>query len=228
MTSSAVFSSEFLRFFNDLSANQNREWFQANKARYETQVKQPMQRLLLDLNIGFAKRNVPLTADVKRSISRINRDVRFSNDKSPYKDYISGTLTRDAGEMSPGLVYLQFGKGEIFAGAGFYVLEPEALTKFRHAVADAPDRWQCVTSHLEAAGCPLEREGGLKRIPRGFEVYLESPIVEDIKLKAFVCKLRFSSEDITDTSLSERISDFALSALPLLDFGWQALDLKAP
>ncbi len=212
-----------LTFFNELQENQNRDWFHANKARYERDVKQPMQALLLDLNAKFAAANIPLAADPKRSISRINRDVRFSADKSPYKTYISGTMSREPGEMSPGLVYLQFDPRELFVGAGFYILEPPALSTFRQAIADGAEAWLAITAHLARSGHPLERTDALKRIPRGFEAHGGSPIENDLKLKAFVCKLRLAPNDLSDANLADRITGFARHALPLLDFGWKSL-----
>lgn len=212
-----------LTFFEELQQNQNRDWFHANKARYERDVKEPMQALLLDLNAKFASAGIPLAADPRRSISRINRDVRFSADKSPYKTYISGTISREPGEMSPGLVYLQFDPSELFVGAGFYIFEPPALGAFRQAIADDPDAWLALTAHLARSGHPLERTDALKRIPRGFEAHTGSAIENDLKLKAFVCKLRLESTDLGHANLADRITGFARHAMPLLNFGWKSL-----
>jgi uncharacterized protein (TIGR02453 family) len=212
-----------LTFFDELKENQNRNWFHANKARYEREVKEPMQGLLLDLNVKFASAGIPLAADPKRSISRINRDVRFSADKTPYKTYVSATMSREPGETSPGLVYLQFDPDKLFVGAGFYIFEPSALNAFRQAIADNADAWLALTSHLARSGHPLERADALKRIPKGFESNAGSVIENDLKLKAFVCKLRLEIADIDRANLAHRITSFASRAMPLLEFGWKSL-----
>jgi uncharacterized protein (TIGR02453 family) len=220
------FGPEFLAFFNDLSANQNRDWFQARKSDYENHVKYPMQALLMALNTEFEAAKIPLSADPKRSISRINRDVRFSNDKSPYKTYISGTMTREAGDMSPGLVYLQFGQDELFIGAGFYLFEPDALAAFRQAVAREPERWAALTDQLTQDGSPIERADTLKRMPKGMEEHATSPVADDLKLKSFVCKLRLTPSDFESPLLADKIVTFAKVAMPLLTFGWEALGIS--
>ena len=128
------FSADFLAFFRDLAANQNRDWFQTNKSRYEAIVRDPMRDLVVALSTALAERDLPLGGDPKRSITRINRDVRFSADKSPYKNYVAATFTHDPGEMSPGLLYLQLSPEESFAGLGFYAVEPADLASLRAAI----------------------------------------------------------------------------------------------
>jgi uncharacterized protein (TIGR02453 family) len=220
------FGPEFLAFFDDLSANQNRDWFQAHKSDYENHIKYPMQALLMALNKEFEAAEIPLSADPKRSISRINRDVRFSNDKSPYKTYISGTMTRDAGDMSPGLVYLQFGQDELFIGAGFYLFEPDALAAFRLAIARASDAWTALADQLTQDGSPIERTDTLKRMPKGMEKHATSPVADELKLKNFVCKLRLTPVDFESLLLVGKIVNFAKSAMPLLIFGWDVLGIS--
>jgi uncharacterized protein (DUF2461 family) len=69
----------------------------------------------------------------------------------------------------------------------------------------------------------LERADTLKRIPRGFEAHAGSPFEDDLKLKAFVCKLWLEPTDLCDANLADRIAAFARRALPLLEFGWKSL-----
>ena len=88
------FPPDALAFLRELTANNDRAWFLANKSRYETQVRDPVSSLVTDLAARLAKTKTPLRGDAKRSLFRINRDVRFSKHKNPYKTYAGATLTR--------------------------------------------------------------------------------------------------------------------------------------
>ena len=90
------FGPNALAFFKALKFHQSKEWFEANRGLYESDVLQPMVALLEDLTATFAKKRMPLKADGKRSIFRLNRDVRFSRDKSPYKTHAGALMTRSA------------------------------------------------------------------------------------------------------------------------------------
>ena len=217
------FSADFLTFFRDLAANQNRDWFQANKPRYEAIVRDPMRDLVIALSAALAERDLPLGSDPRRSITRINRDVRFSADKSPYKTYVAATFTRDPGEMTPGLLYLQLSPDESFAGLGFYAVEPADLALLRAAITARAVEWLAVTTALERTGHPLEQGEALKRMPKGFETHADAPFAGYLRLKAHVCKLRLGSDDL-GPDLPDRIADFAAACRPLLDFGWRALE----
>jgi uncharacterized protein (TIGR02453 family) len=116
-----------LDFFDRLAANKNRDWFQAHKAEYERLLRTPMIALVADLASRLAERGVPLTvADPAKAIMRINRDVRFAKDKSPYKTNIAATLTRTGERHAPGMLYLHVSPEGSFAGCGFYEIEPTA------------------------------------------------------------------------------------------------------
>jgi uncharacterized protein (TIGR02453 family) len=218
-----------LPFFEALAANQNREWFQANKETYETQVRAPMAALVDALSFAFAAHDIPLTGDPKRALFRIHRDVRFSKDKSPYKTNAGAVITRDGSKDSPGLLYVQVGGRRegghgSFTGIGFYGLEPKDLTVLRHAIADDPERWLAVRSDLNAAGLDFSSGYALARLPKGFEAHAGSPIEHDLKLRNLIVSRPIEAERLQDPALIDDIVDFAAAGLPLLRFGWSALD----
>lgn len=215
------FGPDFAQFLTDLAVEQNREWFQANKARYEAAVKTPCRDFIVAINEALSLGGIPLSGDPKRSLTRINRDVRFSNDKSPYKTYAAATFTREPGEMSPGLLYVSLSADECFAGAGFYAVDPVDLSTMRSAIASNSGTWIAVVSKLQQAGSPLELGAALKRMPKGFENFADSSVADALKLKAHVCKYRFTATDL-GPDLPQRIAAFVVDAQPLLDFGWQA------
>jgi uncharacterized protein (TIGR02453 family) len=216
------FSRDFLNFFRELEVNNTKDWFHANKSRFESSVREPFRDFLAAVNTELSKKNVPLSADLKRSVSRPNRDIRFSTDKSLYKTYIAGTLTREPGEMSPGLMYIQLSPTEMFVGAGFYEVQPEELTALRRAIRKKPDVWLTIERSLAKACHPLSRENTLKRMPKGFEDAVDSPVAEAIRLKGFVAKMALTPKDLTSPDLPKRIGTFGGSVLPLIRFGWDA------
>ena len=129
------FPTAATRFFRELAQNQDRSWSAEHKAEHEQFVKTPMSALQQAVTARLASTPLLLTGDPKRSVFCINRDVRFSSDKSPYKTNASGIWSRDGSKTSPGLVVFQFGAGEIFAAAGFYMPLPEDLHRLRAGMA---------------------------------------------------------------------------------------------
>lgn len=211
------------RFFKELSANQNRGWFAGHKVEYERAVKAPMGALLLAVTARLASTPLPLVGDPKRSMFRINRDVRFSADKSPYKINASCIWSRDGSKTSPGLVYFQFGANEIFAAAGFYTPMPEDLHRLRQGMALDPQGWLAVRKGLSQRGLALMTEGALVRVPKGFESTPEA-IRDDLRLKSWAVSQTIPLRTARSPELVETIAELALSCHGLLEFGWSALE----
>ncbi|MDB5482041.1 MAG: hypothetical protein JWO83_3094 [Caulobacteraceae bacterium] len=223
------FGAGALPFYEALAANQNRDWFQANKDLYETQVRAPLAALVEALSFAFAAHDIPLTGDPKRALFRIHRDVRFSKDKSPYKTNAGAVITRDGAKGSPGLLYIQVGgqrdggQGS-FIGIGFYGLEPKDLGTVRHAIADEAERWLAIRSGLSAAGLDFSMGYAMARLPKGFEAHAGSPVADALRLRNFIVSRPIAADRLQDPTLIDDIVSFASAGLPLLRFGWSALD----
>jgi uncharacterized protein (TIGR02453 family) len=215
------FSMAALGFLTDLAAKQNRDWFLAHKAVYDTECRGALIDLVLDLSAELARRKVPLQGDPKRSTMRINRDVRFSKDKSLYKTHLAATLTRSGAKMEPGMLYLHIHPTEAFAACGFYHAEPDELTAIRSAIARDPAGWRGLRDGLTRHGVALRPDPeALKRVPRGFETVAEVDIVDAVRMKSFVSVHPLDRAALGRPDLVTRIADFAVAALPLLQFGW--------
>lgn len=105
------FSPTDLAFLTGLAAHNDRDWFTAHRAVYDAGLKPTLEALIAALNPVLEARGLPLRGDPRKSQFRIHRDVRFSNDKRPYKTHVSATLTRTGpdgqwSKMSPGMIYL--------------------------------------------------------------------------------------------------------------------------
>lgn len=132
----AIFSNEFILFFKELSKNNNRDWFHQNKKRYETHVKKPFYAFVEEL-LDKTKSNIP----VKDAVFRINRDIRFSKDKRPYKNHVSAVISPGGRKnmQYPGL-YVHLEVGNVMIGGGSHMPDKENLTKIRRAILNEPKR----------------------------------------------------------------------------------------
>jgi len=215
------FPAGALGFFTELAANQNREWFLANKPRYETTIRDPMASLVGSLSLVLAVREIPLRGDAKTSLFRINRDVRFARDKKPYKTNIGAILSRDGTKRSQGILYLHVAPEGCFAALGFYMPEPDQLGALRAAIVARPESWRGI-----AAGLSLSREHLAARLPSGIEA--PSDLHETLRLKSFITRLPLNPSDFSSLDVIDRIAAFAEAGRPMLDFGWHALSSLPP
>lgn len=218
------FTPAATQFFTDLAANQDRAWFTAHKDLYETAVKAPMAALITDLAAELARRKIPLTGDPARSIFRIHRDVRFSRDKAPYKTHAGAVLTPDGRKSTPGLLYIHLDPAGSFMAAGFYHAEPPQLAKLRDAIAYNTEDFLALETHLHANGLAFSRDESLTRLPRGYDHAAASAAAWAIRLRNFTVQRPIKPAVLRKPTLPTEIADFAETILPLLQWGWDALE----
>ena len=219
------FGRRALTFFEDLAANQSRDWFLAHKDIYDGHIRRPMEALVESLAIAFAAHDMPLTGSAKASIFRIHRDVRFARDKNPYKTHAGAVMSRDGTKGGKGILYVQVGGEERpFMALGFYGPEPDDLAALRHAIAHAPDRWRAVEAALGDAGLTLSRGAAMARMPKGFEAFAGSSVAEVLKFRNLIVSCEIPVARIYEAGLIDDILTFARSGLPLLEFGRSAID----
>jgi uncharacterized protein (TIGR02453 family) len=129
------FSPAFFKFFDELTKNNNKEWFEKNRATYESEVKQPFRKLVEDITLKLSKDLPELNRDVSKSIFRINRDIRFAKDKSPYKNNVAAIFSRNGknDDDYPGF-YMHIGSKEIMIGGGKYFVPKPHLEKIRQEI----------------------------------------------------------------------------------------------
>ena len=219
----AGFGPQALPFLKALAFHQTKEWFDANKATFESDLKTPMGELVEDLTAAFAKAKIPLKGDRKSSVFRIYRDVRFAKDKSPYKTHQGAVLTRSGSKNDPGLFYVHVAPEGCFTAAGFYDPEPETLAKLRGAMARKPKAWKAMLAKLGEAELAPSSEYAMTRNPRGFEGVEDAEIVAALRLKSIVVQRPLAGPRIKQRGLIDDLQGFASAALPLLQWGWDAI-----
>jgi uncharacterized protein (TIGR02453 family) len=219
----AGFGPKALPFFKALKFHQSREWFEANRETYESAVKGPMGDLVEEVAERMRQAKIPIKGDRKSSLFRIHRDVRFSANKDPYKTNSGVVLTRSGGKNDPGLLYFHLSPEECFFAAGFYLPDPNRLARLRAAAVRAPRAFKAMTAKLKKAQLALSVEDSLKRAPRGFEAIDDPEIAAATRLKSMICLRPVAETAIASPALADDFCAFTVDALPLLNWGWEAL-----
>lgn len=184
----ARFEPHTLEFLQQLSANNDREWFKANKSRYEEDVLDVALRFIASMQDPLAVIAPHFTAVPQRmggSLMRVYRDTRFSKNKLPYKTNIGIQFRHERARdvHSPGY-YVHIDPNEVFVGVGMWRPDSDPLRQIRQRIAAKPEEWTRAIS--SAAFKRNFRLGGesLQRPPRGFDA--EHPLIHDIKRKSFI------------------------------------------
>lgn len=184
-----MFTIETFAFLRDLEANNNKEWFDANRDRYESHWKAPALAFIESIAPRMNALDPPLLAEAKlnRSLRRINRDVRFSTDKSPYNPRLHMLFwTEGKPNHTPGMHVVLHADGVGF-GTGLYGLGPEQLARYRDMVADNVERigLEKALTRAESVGCTLG-EPDLARLPKGYEA--EGRAADLLRYKSIVAR----------------------------------------
>jgi uncharacterized protein (TIGR02453 family) len=224
----AYFSPALFKFLRELKKNNNREWFQANKARYESEVRDPMLRFIADFAVPLRAISKHFVADprpVNGSLFRIYRDTRFSRDKSPYKTAAAAHFRHEVdGEVHGPGFYFHLAPGDVAVGAGIWHPDADTLAKIRDAISRHPGLWKrAVSGKAFKATCELWGEK-LTRPPKGFDP--AHPFIEDLKRKDFVAMASFEEADACKPGFMKRVADVYRASAPLMSFLTKAVGLK--
>ena len=223
MSDFSGFSPKAFQFLEDLTDNQNRVWFAEHRSEYEEFVREPMKRFTEVLSNTLSNKDIPLWGDPKKSLFRINRDARFSKAKHPYNMHASGLFTRTGDKHSPGVLYFRLDPLGSRCAAGYLQPETHILKKLRQGILDNPKAWLLIEKSLKRKGYELDYSHTLARIPRGF-VDVPKEIESAIKLKGWIVRKQLPRSVICSKGLVNEVTDFAKDVLPLLSFGWHALE----
>ena len=221
------FTPELFQFLLDLRANNNRQWFNANKDCYNKHVKEPLLRFIEDFEQPLHAISEHFVADPRvngGSMFRIYRDVRFSKDKSPYKTQAAAQFRHEAGKTAhaPGF-YLHLAPGEVGAGVGLWRPDMPTLTKIRNTIVDDPDRWTEVSKDAGFRSVFSLVGESLKRAPKGFDP--DHPQIEDLRRKDHIAWVDFDEEEATSPGFLEEFADVCRQSVPYMGFLTTAVGL---
>lgn len=215
-----MLTKESLQFLDDLKNNNNRDWFQENKKRYDI-FKKDYHQLVSD----FLDRMKPMDAslellEVKNCTFRINRDIRFSKDKSPYKAHLGVWLSSGIKGLNRAGYYLHIEKGASFIAGGLYSPESEDLKKIRKEIAffyeDLEEALTDKNFKREFGSLDVTEKNSLKNPPRGYEK--EHPAIDFLKLKSFTASQKFELNEILKPDFVSKMSQKLIALKPLNEF----------
>jgi len=218
---------KLFKFLSDLKKNNDREWFEENKERFENDLREPLLGFIEDFSEHLEKLSPHFEALPKKvggSLFRIFRDVRFSKDKSPYKTnagvHFRHERAKDA--HAPGY-YLHLDPKESFIGVGIWHPDTATAKKIREAILDEPESWKKATRGVFKKTFTLEGES-LKRLPSG--VSADHPLIEDLKRKDFIAVMDVSKEVTCETDFMKAFAKTCKSATPFMKFLTKAVGLR--
>jgi uncharacterized protein (TIGR02453 family) len=213
MPGKTSFDRRLFRFLRELEANNDREWFEDNKSRYVTDVRDPLLAFIHAFGPRLQKISPYMVADPRPhggSMFRIHRDTRFSKDKSPYKTHAAAQFRHEVGKDAHApCFYLHLQPGRCFAGAGLWHPDGNALRGIRNAIVDHTAEWKRVTGS-RAWRSRVTMEGDvLQRPPRGFDP--EHECIDDIKRKDFIAVAPFKESDVCAPGFLDTFTRFCRS-----------------
>jgi len=216
------FSPAAFRFFRQLATHNDKQWFEARRDEYETEVRQPMRELIEELDARLARFAPEIGGDPKRSMFRINRDTRFSKDKSPYKTnaacwfhhrMASRRVGSEAAEGSGGF-YFHLEPGKSFVGGGLWMPPRPSLNKLRDAIAEDHRALAKAVKALPKRFGGLDDEHMLTRVPRGFAP--DHPAAAWLRYQSFVSGRSLTDAQVTSPKLPGLLAREFEEMLPLV------------
>src|SRR6478752_915987 len=215
-----MLSKDTLQFLADLKANNNRDWFLENKKRYET-VKKDYHQLIASLLEALKPFDLSLEMlEVKDCTFRINRDVRFSKDKSPYKTNLGIWISSGAKHTEASGYYLHIENETCFVGGGLYCPQPDQLQKIRKEIHffynDLQEIINDPTFQSTYQNLNRDENSTLKNPPKGYDK--EDPAVEFLKLKSFTATQKFDSKLVTQKDFVPMIVEKMIALKPFNNF----------
>lgn len=222
-----MFSRKTIKFLKDLSVNNNRDWFNENKQRYEDEVRTPALEFIESMAPALQKVSPYFDASAKKmggSLMRVYRDTRFGHDKTPYKTNIGIHFrhVRAKDVHAPGF-YVHIEPKECFFGAGIWRPESSTLKAVRTLIDEHPKEWQSIKRKVTAKS-DLELVGdSLKRAPKGFDP--EHKLIEDLKRKDFIATSPLPVSSVYSKDFTKQVAKLLKSGAPLVEFICSADDL---
>lgn len=215
-----MLQSSTLKFLKDLSKNNNKPWFDANRKQYEN-AKNDFAIFIQGIIDKHGKKDESIAhLKAKDCMFRINRDVRFSKDKSPYKNNMGAYINKGGKKALSGGYYFHCQPGQSFVGGGLWMPMPVELAKVRQEIDYNFEAFKKVigSKKFKSVYKDLSRDAEyiLSRVPKGYEA--DNPAAEYLKLKSFVATVSIKDADLLSKDLSKKVLSAFESLQPLLQF----------
>jgi uncharacterized protein (TIGR02453 family) len=215
-----MIQSSTLKFLKDLRKNNNKPWFDAHRRQYED-AKNDFASFVQSLIDKHGARDKSIaTLKARECMFRINRDIRFSKDKSPYKTNFGASINKGGKKSMLAGYYFHLEPGKSFVGGGLYTPMPPELKKVRQEIDYNFDEFKKLigSKKFKSIYKDLDKsdEFALSRIPKGYEP--DNPAAEYLKLKSHIAFLELNDEEVTSKTLLRKSLDAFETLQPVLYF----------
>jgi len=216
-----MINKQTLKFLKDLKINNSKEWLDENREKYDT-AKNDMLTLteqLITAVADFDKTISNAYLDPKKCITRLNRDLRFAKDKTPYKTDYYIVINKDGKNSASAFYFLHIEPDNCFVGGGVYNPQPEQLKKIRQEIDYAFDEWTAIIKDkLFKKTFPggINNSGVLSRMPKEFDE--ENKAGEFLKMKGFYTMEKLTDKEIISEDTFKKIKSYFQTTKPLVDF----------
>ncbi|MGV9004343.1 DUF2461 domain-containing protein [Flavobacterium sp.] len=224
-----MITKEALEFLKDLIANNNTEWMHANIKRYESYKKDYHNYITSILEELKPLDKTLELLEVKNCTFRINRDIRFSKDKSPYKSNMGVWFTQNKKRKNAPGYYIHFEKGNSFIAGGVWCPDTSELRQIRKEIEFFHEDLEKIIGNKyfkkEFGDIDIDDKNKLKKAPKGYEP--NHPAIEFLKLKSFTASEKIDDKLFTDKDFSKVIAQKLIALKPFNDFLTRALETEA-
>jgi uncharacterized protein (TIGR02453 family) len=214
-----------IKFLKDLKKNNNKPWFDANRGKYEDAKKDFGTFIQTVIDRHGKKDSSIKELKAKDCLFRINRDIRFSKDKTPYKSNMGASISRGGKKSAFADYYFHCEPGESFVGGGLWVPMPPELKKVRQEIDYCFDDFKKIigSKKFKAVYGDLYKgdDASLSKVPQGFEK--DNPAAVYLKLKSFIAMKSLKEADLTSKDLLKSVLEAFETLQPLLEFMNRAL-----
>jgi uncharacterized protein (TIGR02453 family) len=221
-----MLQSSTIKFLKDLKKNNTKEWFDANRKIYEMAKADFLNLTEVVLKSIAAKDETLAHLEPKKCVFRINRDVRFSKDKSPYKTNMGMSISRGGKSAISAGYYFHFEPDACFIGGGIYMPMPDEVKKIRQEIDYNWDEFKKIIASKKFSSVfgdvTKSAEFSLVRPPKGYEE--TNPAIDYIKLKSWIASASLQDEELTDKNLVKKIVTVFEVLKPLIDFLNRGID----
>jgi len=219
----ACFNADSIAFLRELSENNTREWFDANRKRYERELKAPLAEFAAEMIGRMQELDPDISMLPKDAVSRIHRDTRFSKDKTPYKDnvYLVVSSSGKGYHATPGL-YFNLGASNVYIASGLYFLEPSQVNSVRQHLIDHRTEFESLVAAPDFVRLFGEVQGAVNKVlAPEFKSQAETfPILFQ---KQFFYLAKYPSDEVLREDLADWVMEHMRSAWPLNRFFARAL-----
>ncbi|WP_416304927.1 DUF2461 domain-containing protein [Neptunicella sp. SCSIO 80796] len=222
------FTPELMHFLQALRNNNDKGWFHEHKQDYEALVRTPALNFIQEMDNWIKMISPHYEANAKKmggSLMRVYRDVRFSNDKSPYKTNVGIQFRHEVGKdvHAPGF-YMHIEPGNVFLGVGSWHPASDELKAYRDHIVAKPGPYQDAIEHPPFTEIYQMSGSSLSRPPRGFDS--DHPLIDELKRKDFIALTPIDESLLYQDDLAEQVARIFGRAQPLQRFLCEALGLR--